>query len=695
MSEPDAKPRENRLLTTLFCVAVAAHLFLATFNWKVPFMPGHEFRQAQTAIISYYIDQQDNFSLLYETPILGKPWVSILQEVPIYEWAVVKLARATGWPHFMAARTISLLSFYLSLPALYLLLGRVGLARPRRLLALALVLTCPVYLFYSRAFLMDPMEFMCCAWFLLAFVRTMDTRRWRWLTLAIVSGTLAALIKSAMLAAWLLPAAGYGVWMLWRDLRAGGGWRPPLRTLLWGLATIGVALGMLHEWVAYTDPIKARHPSAWIWTSENLSRGNWGLFDFHAIFSRELWGYLLWCWGRAVMSPWLIGAAVLAGVFVASPWRRRTLSLAALFLAPQLLLPFAYAYQDYYFYSCVVFLSAALACGLSGLLDSRAPRWVCGLVLAAVFGAQLTTYWRGYWQEQRQVLPGGYPFTNALRDLTPKKSVIVVAGADWAAMTPLYAERKALMVRNGLEHDPAYLDRAFADLADEDVSAMVLWGPLRSNRGFIERAARAFDFDAGAPSFSHPAADIYLRRLYIPGGQQRLRNSRQYPDLTVPAATTPAVTTDSPFAIPVTVARTAFAMVSPAPVRGRFAFGLENAQEGNDTVLSAHPDSDLWVPAPATATTIRWSFGIFPGAYEHGHSNTDGVEFIVTGETPDGRHREIYRRLLDPGHLAADRGRQSVLIPYAPLPGEVLQFSTRPNKNAAYDWAYWANISVR
>jgi len=462
----------------------------------------------------------------------------------------------------------------------------------------------------------------------------------------------------------------------------------------WGLATIIVALVALRGWLAYTDPIKAQHSSAWIFTSANVARGNWGLFDFHAMFSREVWGYLLWCWGRAVMAPWLIGAAVLAGVFMAPPWRRRALGLAALFLAPQLLFPFAYAYQDYYFYSCVVFLSAALACGLGGLLDSRAPRWVCGLLLAVILGAQLTTYWRGYWQEQRQVLPGGYPFTDAVRDLTPKNSVIVVAGADWAAMTPLYAQRKALMLRNGLEFDTAYQDRAYAELADEDVSAMVLWGPVRSNRAYIERAARAFNFDASAPTFSHPAADVYLRRPYIPGAQLRLRNSRQYPNVTIPAGGA-AEPPDTPFAIPAPVARTAFARVAPAPQRGRFAFGLDLVEEGRDTLISAHPDSDLWVRAPAAATAIRWSFGYFPAAYERGRNGTDGAEFIITAETADGRRREIYRRLLDPVRQARDRGRQTEVIPYAPQPGEVLQFSTRPNKNPSYDWVYWAEITVQ
>ena len=119
MSAPEAKLGESRMLTAVFCVALVVHFFCATYRWKVPFMPGHEFRQAQTAITTYYIDQQDNFSLLYETPILGKPWVSILMEVPVYEWSVVLLSRALNLPHFMAARAVSVTCFYLMLPAIY------------------------------------------------------------------------------------------------------------------------------------------------------------------------------------------------------------------------------------------------------------------------------------------------------------------------------------------------------------------------------------------------------------------------------------------------------------------------------------------------------------------------------------------------------------------------------------------------
>lgn len=375
MQDANLRKREEWFLIGLFCAALVGHFLLTTKNWTTPFMAGQEFRQSQTAIICYYIEQQNNFSVLYETPILGKPWVSVLLEVPIYEWSVVLLSRATGWPHFLAARTISLSCFYLALPAMYLLLGRIGLSRPRRLLILALVLTSPVYIFYSRAFLIESMELMCCAWFLLGFVRTMDNRQWGWLALTAGAGTGAALIKGTTFAVWLLPALAYGAWMLWRDLRARTGWRRPTETLLWGLATVVVAFSALRWWVNLTDPIKAVHSSAWIFTSTTLSQGNWGIVDMTARLSPKLWRVLAERWQETIMAPWLIVVFLLGGLVVRGSAKRWSVGMAGVFFAAQLLFPFAYAYQDYYFYACAAFLLAALGITLLGVLDSRLPRW--------------------------------------------------------------------------------------------------------------------------------------------------------------------------------------------------------------------------------------------------------------------------------------------------------------------------------
>lgn len=685
--------RETRWLVLTFLAALVIHFFCVTQNWGVGFMAGHEFRQAQTAIVSYYIDQQNNFSLLYETPILGKPWVSILLEVPIYEWSVVGVSRLFDIPHVIAARTVSLLCFYLMLPAWYLLMKRLGLSHPRRLFVLAFVLTCPVYIYYSRAFLMESMVLMCCAWFLLGFVRAMDERKWSWLAVTIVAGTGAALIKSITFAVWLLPAGAYGAWLLWQDLWVRRDWRRTAQTILWGALSVGVALGALRWWINYTDPIKEAHASAYIFTSKNLSQGNWGLGNLLAGFAPSTWSILLERWREALMNPWIVASVLLAGLAFFPTFRGRVLGLAAVFFLAQIIFPFAYAYQDYYYYACAIFLSGALACVMLGALDSKLPRWVCGLLVAGTLGAQFGNYWQGYRSAQNVKSDGGFPYTAAIRDLAPKDSVIIVAGSDWAAMVPLYAQRKALMIRNGMQYDPAYLQRAFDELSDEDVFAFVNVADTRKNTELRNRIVTRFNLD-DRPTFTYEHADVYCSRLYSNQVQRGILESRKYGGLTVPPRTAESLPNE-PFEISAGLARSSFGLVSPAPFRAYFQYGLTVTAIGETPILLAHVESRLWLRPPAQARQIVWEFGMVEPSYVNEEARTDGMEFRITGETPDGNSRMIFSRVLDPAVQAADRGVQHETITYRPVPGEVLKFSSLPNISPNFDWGYWGKIEVK
>jgi len=692
MSSPARPAREGIAIISLFLLALAGHFYLATGNWHSSFLPGHEFRQSQTAIVSHYIDKEDNFSLYYETPIVGKPWVSILLEVPFYQWGVVGLSRLTGWPHHIAARTISLASFYVALPAMYLLLGRLQVPPIRRLLVLVPVLLCPVYIFYSRAFLMDPTMLALSAWFLLGFVRTMDQRHRGWLLLTMVTAAVAALMKIVFLAVWMLPAAAYGAWLLWRDWRSRGDWKRLVGTAAWGVATVAPGMVALWLWTRAADAVKEVHASAHIFTSKAVSLQNWGTFDPRAAFAPSTWGTLLERWREAMLPPWLLLAALLLG-FVVPGRRGKVLACAAVFFLAQLLFPYAYAYQDYYYYAPAAFAMAAIGLGLTALLDTRLPRWLVLFAVLAVPAGGVWTYWQAYREHQMVRISGGYPFTEIIKDMLPRKSVIVVAGADWAAMVPLYSERRALMVRNGLEFDPAYQRRAYADLADEDVAALVVLSEVRTNRAFIELAAQTFDLDATTPTYRHPAADVYVRRIYAPTVQSRLRGSRKYGEITIPGD--PAPWSGEPFSISPTMARAAFERVHPGPVRGRFEFGIDLNYVDDSTWLSAHPDCDLWIPAPAQASQILWEFGFLPDAFERSGDRTDGVVFAVTAELPDGSSRKIYQRVLDPVRNPVDRGRITEVIPYQPIDGEILHFTSRPNIHKSYDWVHWSRIEVR
>ena len=83
-------------------------------------------------------------------------------------------------------------------------------------------------------------------------------------------------------------------------------------------------------------------------------------------------------------------------------------------------------------------------------------------------------------------------------------------------------------------------------------------------------------------------------------------------------------------------ARNAFPNITPGPNAYQFRFGVDWMAYNDGSVLSSHPNSDLWLQPPAKAREIKWSYGIFSGAYEREGDKTDGVEFIVLGELPDG-----------------------------------------------------------
>jgi hypothetical protein len=289
---------------------------------------------------------------------------------------------------------------------------------------------------------------------------------------------------------------------------------------------------------------------------------------------------------------------------------------------------------------------------------------------------------------------GGFPFTEALRDLVPEGSVIIVAGADWAAMIPLYSERKALMIRNGLEYDEDYLKRAFNDLADEDVSALVLVGDLRKNQNLLNLVVDRFGMDT-IPTFSHPMADVYFSRIYIDQVQSILQDSRKYGETSFTPRTAEDKPPNVPFNIPPHFARTAFSGISPAPFRAFFTFGFGTQWVDDAVAHTAHATSDLWLRAPAGASHIVWDFGIDVTAYEREGEKTDGVEFVVTVEPPAGAQRQIFSRLLDPANEPKDRGRQHEVISYVSKPGDVLRFSSRPYLSPNFDWSYWAKIEVK
>lgn len=155
------------------------HLAGALVGWDSERLPGNEFRQTHTAITAYFIQQDSDFSLRYPTPLLGKPW-SVPYEFPLYQWTVVGFSNLTGYPLVQSGRLITLLCFYAMLPALAWLVRRFTGSGRATLLTLIFTLTCPLYVFYARAFLIDLMALAAAMWYARCLVPCLEAERRSW-----------------------------------------------------------------------------------------------------------------------------------------------------------------------------------------------------------------------------------------------------------------------------------------------------------------------------------------------------------------------------------------------------------------------------------------------------------------------------------------------------------------------------------
>jgi hypothetical protein len=677
---------------------LGAHFWVATVRWHSPALIDHEFRQSQTAVIARYIDLQNNFSINYETPIMGEPW-EIPLEFPFYQWVVVAGARILDLPHVPVARGVSLASFYLTLVALWILLRAVGLKRAQRCWVLAFVLPIPAYLFYSRAFLIDPFATMASAWFLAAFQRTLATRKLRWATVAMTAGIVAALVKSVVFFVWLLPAAVYGAFVLGRSMVRREGWRPVADILRWGVLPVVPSLLSLKWWIYHTDKIKAAHPSGYIFTSENLSVGNFGSFTWESRLDLQTWATLFERWREALIGPAWVGAALLLGLIGTRKYRVHALVCIAAFFVGQLAFPYAYAFQDYYFYAGAAFLGLALGFLALGWLEaSRLPRALSWVIALAPLALMAQSYHAFYYQNLMVDDDRDWVVTRIFRELLPEDAVIVVAGGDWSAVPAYQSHRRTLMIRNGLEHDGAYLVQAFNDLQDNTVGAMMFIGETRDNERLRKFAIEQLGLDP-RPTFAAADCDIYIAR----GSRDEViasiqANPRSYEGLgaTDFAEREPPAPPEQIQLLSTAESREKLPLFDGLVEQYRSPHSLYSGHEYNRTIVGLHPPLELWLRPPQPSGKASWEVGLNPLSYQDKEAweGTDGVGFFIYRESASGERERLAWRFLNPIEEPSDRGLVRLETEFDLEAGEFLVLQSVAGFNDAFDWAYMTEFEL-
>jgi len=700
---------DRRFASWLFCAALAFSAWAISVGWNNGFLPGNEFRQTHTAITALFIDRESNFSLAYPTPLLGKPW-SIPYEFPLYQWTVVAVHRATGLGLTPSARAVSATCFYLTLPALALLLARLGLTRPRRLLVLAAVLTCPLYLFYARAFLIEMMALMFSLWFLAAFLRAVEGRSLAWLALANLAGAGAGLVKVTTFLLYLLPAACWSLAWLWTSLRAAepaepgasalAVRRPFFVTLGWIAAATAVPFAATLWWIHHADAIKALNLSGRLLMSDAMSSYHFGTWQTR--LSPALWQTF---WHTLVTHltpvPTLLALGALA-VLVGGRWRKWILGCTLVFAAGPLVFPLLYSWHEYYFSANGVLLMVALGLALCGAVEATRFRGLAWSVVLAVFAFQAGTYLTGFYPGQAQPLPGGSGLTRLLHDATQPDDVMIIAGDDWAPMIPYYSQRRALMLRRGMDWDGSYLPAAFRSMQGEPVTVLLLRGDARRNQALCQRANEAFGLGL-EPIARWEDVLVYVRP------DRRAQFIRQSRERNYDGAVLVGPALAESLAFESVEKKTAdlppgerglFEGFSPQPVRFASRYGIGRTGLSYRTVVMAHPNARLVFAPPPGRRQVSAEFGLMPAAYEAvppGEAAPEGATFSIRRLRRDGTSELLFERFIDPVGRPADRGTQRLALSVALQPGDELAFITGPGPRGTFNraWAYWAGARIR
>jgi hypothetical protein len=437
---------ERTAILACLGAALAASLSVASIGWFHAISDSHGWRQTETAIRAHFIAQGGPW-LSYETPVLGPPW-QMPHEFPAYQLLVAGLVNLTGMGLEQAGRAVSLGLFYAAAMLVYVLLGDLGVAPRHRLLVVALWLVSPLYLFWSRTFMIESTALALSLAFLTFGLRFFLRGRSSDALITLVFGSLSFAVKPPTFVPFAVLAA-FG----WGALTLRAHFRPNARVIVGSLLLIlPIAVGRV--WHEHADALKLLNPFGWGWTSDAMWR-DWvlGPPGTHAgpelRLSQDAWRVLL---ARTI--PESVGhyGVAVAGVCGALLARRRliliSLSVAALLLHFVAFTPLHLSHP-YYQYAMGLFLVGAVGLSAVALLEVGGRRkWWAWLIVALMGLACGHTYMERMLPVQRQNAYRRAWFTrlaSAVAERTRPTDVIVVLGLDWNPEVPYYARRRALM----------------------------------------------------------------------------------------------------------------------------------------------------------------------------------------------------------------------------------------------------------
>lgn len=431
-------------LATWAVLAYAA--WIAVHAWRdsfeLPLLDRHSFRQTQTAISAWYIAHGGPW-FAYETPVFGAPY-SMPFEFPLYQWIVV-LVHGMHVPLDQAGRAVSIAFFALTTIPFYRLLRRCDVPAGSARLGVAVLLTAPLYLYWTRAFLLESTAlFFSVAALEVGVALVEDRKRDARLVWLFVAAALAMLVKVTTAFAYTGAFACILAVRFLADPHRRNNLRNTLSVCAAGFVGPGVLLVL---WTRFADGLKEQNLLTRNFITSTALR-EWNFGTWEQKIAPVTWQVF---WDRTVDETFGSPFGLLVGLTLAIFGARRgspVLGFLVGTLATFAVFTNLHAVHDYYQYStsALVIAVVALGFGAAEIWTGRA-KLLLPFVAMAIILKSVTTYENGYANAQHLNPQQWLVTADFIHDHTSRNAMIVVFGDDWSPLLPYYSRRRALMNR--------------------------------------------------------------------------------------------------------------------------------------------------------------------------------------------------------------------------------------------------------
>lgn len=430
-------------------VGIAILLLALSLFWGGDRFSMTPFREAQTAITSYYMATGDSPFLAYEVPVLGREWAVPL-EFPIFQWIVAKLSPPDIHQIRWTGRVLSLVFWLACLWVTHQILKAAPLDKGDRLWTLILLALSPIFVAYSATFLIESLALLLALIYLWCTIKGLQNRnRLHWVIIGILPGILAALTKPTTWAPFAGVVALAVLFKFVSEVKSKSEQKAWLYPILAGAVLVLLPMIAALQWVHFGDEVKMLNPLAQNLISDNLSAWNYGTLAQK--LSPRVWSIVLGKQFLLLFGPLCLLAVplVIMGFFHKLNWKQPSIRCIWIVLAAAgygsapIVFTNLHFRHDYYLFANGLFLILAFSLSLSALREkwpARRLNWIWGLVC---FSAAVTSL--GYMGVRKMFQePADDRVIEVLREL-PEQGPVIFLGFGWSSNMPYFAERRALM----------------------------------------------------------------------------------------------------------------------------------------------------------------------------------------------------------------------------------------------------------